>query len=151
MGTGYGPGSLSSASSNVTRTFGWFAGTTTYGMPIGPPSQRPEPKSAPRAAVVPTVATIDARLDGLNGAPCHHGPMPDAPRPVEIRDDVIRLGQLLQLAGIVDSGSDAKMILAGGEVQVNGEPEGRRGRQLHEGDVVEVFGERLVIVATAGA
>ena len=77
--------------------------------------------------------------------------MPDAPRPVEIRDDVIRLGQLLQLAGIVDSGSDAKMILAGGEVQVNGEPEGRRGRQLHEGDVVEVFGEWLVIVATAGA
>ena len=71
-----------------------------------------------------------------------------AARPVEIRDDVIRLGQLLQLAGIVVSGSDAKMILAGGEVEVNGEPEARRGRQLRVGDVVEVFGERLV-VATA--
>jgi ribosome-associated protein len=70
-----------------------------------------------------------------------------AARPVEIRDEVIRLGQLLQLAGIVDSGSDAKAILQGEEVSVNGELELRRGRQLREGDVVEVFGERVVVVA----
>ena len=73
--------------------------------------------------------------------------MPPAARPVAIRDDVIRLGQLLQLAGIVDSGSDAKLVVLGGEVQVNGEPETRRGRQLRAGDEVEALGERVVVVA----
>ncbi|MEZ5204983.1 MAG: RNA-binding S4 domain-containing protein [Acidimicrobiales bacterium] len=72
--------------------------------------------------------------------------MADAPRSVEIRDDVIRLGQLLQLAGIVDSGSDAKLLLAGGEVLVNGEPEERRGRQLRVGDIVEALGAQVVVV-----
>jgi ribosome-associated protein len=67
--------------------------------------------------------------------------------PVPIRDDVIRLGQLLQLGGVVDSGSDAKMLLAGGEVAVNGETEVRRGRQLRNGDVVEALGMRLQVVS----
>ena len=57
-------------------------------------------------------------------------------RDVEIRGDVIRLGQLLQLAGVADSGGQAKALLAEGGVTVNGEPESRRGRQLHPGDVV---------------
>lgn len=61
---------------------------------------------------------------------------------------MIRLGQLLQLAGLVDSGSDAKVLLAGGEVLVNGEPETRRGRQLHQGDVVEALGESVVVAIT---
>jgi ribosome-associated protein len=66
---------------------------------------------------------------------------------VPIRDEVIRLGQLLQLAGIVDSGSDAKLILLGGEVLVNGEPEQRRGRQLRDGDLVEALGATVRVVA----
>jgi ribosome-associated protein len=57
---------------------------------------------------------------------------------VEIDTDTIRLGQLLKLAGLVDSGSDAKVLLAGGEVSVNGEPETRRGRTLRVGDVVRL-------------
>jgi ribosome-associated protein len=69
------------------------------------------------------------------------------PRPVEIRDDVIRLGQLLQLAGIVDSGSDAKLVLLGEEVLVNGDVEVRRGRQVRVGDVVEALGDAVVVVA----
>jgi len=64
-------------------------------------------------------------------------------REVVISDEMIRLGQLLQLAGIADSGSDAKELLQGDEVEVNGEPEARRGRQLHKGDVVAVFGEEI--------
>jgi len=64
-------------------------------------------------------------------------------RDVAISDDMIRLGQLLQLAAIADSGSDAKLLLAGGEVEVNGERETRRGRQLHRGDVVSALGEQL--------
>lgn len=57
---------------------------------------------------------------------------------VPISDDVIRLGQFLKLAGLADSGADARALLGDGEVTVNGEPESRRGRQLHRGDVVEV-------------
>jgi ribosome-associated protein len=66
-------------------------------------------------------------------------------REVAIRDEVIRLGQLLKLAGIADSGTDAKELLADGAVRVNGEPETRRGRQLRAGDVVDAAGDRLVI------
>ena len=68
-------------------------------------------------------------------------------REVSIRDESIRLGQFLQIAGIADSGAEAKGFLADGEVVVDGEPESRRGRQLHVGSVVEVFGERLVVTA----
>ena len=58
-------------------------------------------------------------------------------REVNIAGDGIRLGQLLKLAGLVDSGADAKTVLAAGEVRVNGEVETRRGRQLQRGDVVQ--------------
>lgn len=67
---------------------------------------------------------------------------------IEVRGDVIRLGQLLKVAGVVDSGGEAKALLSGGEVTVNGEPEARRGRQLHDGDVVVAGGESLRIVAS---
>jgi len=46
---------------------------------------------------------------------------------VPIRGDTIRLGQLLKLAGEIDSGAEVKALLAGGAVIVNGEPESRRG------------------------
>ncbi|CAM5516175.1 RNA-binding S4 domain protein OS=Tsukamurella paurometabola (strain ATCC 8368 / DSM / CCUG 35730/ CIP 100753 / JCM 10117 / KCTC 9821 / NBRC 16120 / NCIMB 702349 / NCTC 13040) OX=521096 GN=Tpau_0112 PE=4 SV=1 [Tsukamurella paurometabola] len=59
---------------------------------------------------------------------------------VEISDEVIRLGQFLKLAGLIDSGAEAKGVIADGEVSVNGEVDTRRGRQLAVGDVVEVFG-----------
>lgn len=65
-------------------------------------------------------------------------------RDVEIRGDMIRLGQLLKLAGIAASGADAKALLAAGAVTVNGEPEGRRGRQLGVGDVIGADGEQEV-------
>jgi ribosome-associated protein len=57
---------------------------------------------------------------------------------VELRGDMIRLGQLLKAAGLVVSGAEAKTLIAEGQVLVNGEAELRRGRQLHRGDVVEV-------------
>ena len=55
---------------------------------------------------------------------------------VPIRDESIRLGQFLKLANLIDTGSDAKVVTADGLVQVNGEVETRRGRQLVVGDVV---------------
>jgi ribosome-associated protein len=51
---------------------------------------------------------------------------------------MIRLGQLLKLAGVVDSGSEVKAFLATETVLVNDRPETRRGRQLHSGDTVRV-------------
>jgi ribosome-associated protein len=67
-------------------------------------------------------------------------------REVEIRGHMIRLGQLMKLAGIADSGADAKALLADGAVTVNGEREERRGRQLHPGDEVVAGGEAVRIV-----
>ena len=60
---------------------------------------------------------------------------------VSIRDDIIRLGQFLKLAGLIDSGADAKAAIADGLVSVNGTVEVRRGRQLKEGDTV-TYGDR---------
>ena len=60
-----------------------------------------------------------------------------------ISDDMIRLGQFLKLAGLIDSGADAKPLVAEGAVAVNGEVETRRGRQLHRGDVVSIGAEQV--------
>ena len=57
---------------------------------------------------------------------------------VQIRGDMIRLGQLLKLAGVVGGGGEVKAFLAEADVIVNGEPEARRGRQLHPGDSVRI-------------
>ena len=62
-------------------------------------------------------------------------------RDVEIRGEMIRLGQFLKFAGIADSGAEARALLDEGVVRVNDEPEARRGRQLHRGDVVAVGDE----------
>ena len=62
---------------------------------------------------------------------------------VEIRGDMIRLGQLLKLVGVVDSGAEAKLLLADGAVTVNDEPEIRRGRQIRAGDVVVAAGQAI--------
>lgn len=64
--------------------------------------------------------------------------MEPAASEITIRDEAIRLGQLLKLAGLVDDGTDAKMLLGDEAVSVNGEPEDRRGRQVRDGDVVTV-------------
>lgn len=53
-----------------------------------------------------------------------------------IRDDMIRLGQALKLANVVEDGVDARDVISAGDVQVNGETETRRGRQVHAGDVI---------------
>ncbi len=70
-------------------------------------------------------------------------------REIEVREDGIRLGQLLKLAGLVDQGSDVKPLLEAGRVTVGGRPEARRGRQLRAGDVVAVGEERVRVVVVA--
>jgi ribosome-associated protein len=69
-------------------------------------------------------------------------------RDVEVTGDVITLQQLLQLAGVVDTGGEAKNLIGTLAVSVNGDPEGRRGRKLHPGDLVEVAeGESLRVTS----
>jgi ribosome-associated protein len=73
------------------------------------------------------------------------------PREVPVRDETIRLGQLLKLVGAIDSGSEAKTFLASESVHVNDEREVRRGRQLHVGDTVVVGDQRLRVTARRSA
>lgn len=74
-------------------------------------------------------------------------------RQVAIRGEMIRLGQLLKLAGVVDSGAEIKGFLSAESILVNGDPETRRGRQLHPGDVIRVGGDelRLTVAARSGS
>lgn len=62
-----------------------------------------------------------------------------------IKDDFIKLGQAMKLAGVVESGVDAKVVIQDGYVRVNGEVDTRRGRKLVPGDEVR-FGKEHFIV-----
>ncbi|WP_307815903.1 RNA-binding S4 domain-containing protein [Myceligenerans indicum] len=67
------------------------------------------------------------------------GALPDPDR-VPIRDESIRLGQFLKLASLAEDGVQARELVTGGDVLVNGLTETRRGRQLARGDRVTVQG-----------
>ena len=62
-------------------------------------------------------------------------------------EDSIRLDQFLKLAGAAGTGGQAKLLIQGGEVLVNGEVETRRRRKLRPGDHVIVDGEEYVIAS----
>lgn len=66
---------------------------------------------------------------------------------VPIHDDMIRLGQLVKLAGVADDGAHARALIESGEVSVDGEVELRRGRQIHPGSTVEVAGTRIRVTS----
>lgn len=65
---------------------------------------------------------------------------------IKIKDEFIKLGQALKLAGLVDSGVEAKVVIADGEVEVNNEIVTQRGKKLHNGDIVSYNGETIKIV-----
>lgn len=62
-----------------------------------------------------------------------------------LKDDFIKLGQALKLAGCVESGVDAKFVIQDGLVKVNGEVDERRGRKLYVGDIVEFDGHKIKV------
>ena len=64
---------------------------------------------------------------------------------IQIRDEFIKLGQALKLAGMVASGVEAKILIQDGMVKVNGEVEERRGRKLYKGDVFEMEGNEVKV------
>jgi len=81
-------------------------------------------------------------LAGRQDAAGRQDPRVATIREIAISGETIRLGQLLKLAGIAQSGGESKQVLARG-VRVNGEAETRRGRQLRPGDLVEAGGEAV--------
>jgi ribosome-associated protein len=62
---------------------------------------------------------------------------------ISIGGEMIRLGQFLKFSGLLDSGGNAKEVIIDGYVTVNGEEERRRGRQLHDGDLVTFEGRTV--------
>lgn len=65
--------------------------------------------------------------------------------PIQIRDESIRLGQLLKLASLAEDGIHAKQLIEDGLVAVNGNIETRRGAQIRNGDTVTVNGESVTV------
>jgi ribosome-associated protein len=63
------------------------------------------------------------------------------------RGDTIKLDQFLKLSGVVQTGGQAKLLIQSGEVEVNGQVETRRGRQLSVGDRVLVMGETFDVAS----
>ena len=66
---------------------------------------------------------------------------------ITIKDEFIKLGQALKLAGLVGSGVEAKVVIQDGEVKVNGEVDVRRGRKLHPGDCFEFEGTEVTVTS----
>lgn len=64
----------------------------------------------------------------------------------KIKDDYIKLGQALKAAGLVSSGVEAKIVIQGGEVTLNGNVCTERGKKLVDGDIAEYGGEAVKIV-----
>ena len=64
---------------------------------------------------------------------------------IEIRDEYIKLGQAMKLAGLVSSGIEAKVVIQEGQVKVNGEVDTRRGKKLYSGDNYEFNGELVTV------
>ena len=62
-----------------------------------------------------------------------------------IKDEFIKLGPALKLAGLVDSGLDAKYVIQDGEVTLNGVVETQRCKKCVPGDVVSFEGNSFVI------
>ncbi len=65
---------------------------------------------------------------------------------VKIRDEFIKLGQVLKLAGLVESGVDAKFVIQDGLVKVNGSIETQRGKKIYSGDVIEFENKQIKVV-----
>jgi len=65
---------------------------------------------------------------------------------IRIRDEFIKLGQALKLAGVVEDGVEAKFVIQDGLVRVNGEVDERRGRKVYEGDVISFDGNEIKVI-----
>ena len=65
---------------------------------------------------------------------------------INLREEYIKLGQVLKAAGWVEDGVEAKLVIQDGQVQVNGDTDTRRGRKLYDGDVVSFQGRQIKVI-----
>lgn len=65
---------------------------------------------------------------------------------IKITTEFIKLDQLMKFADMVDSGGEAKMLIAQGLVLVNGEICTQRGKKIRHGDEVEFDGQNYQII-----
>ena len=66
-------------------------------------------------------------------------------RTVDITREPVELYKILKFEGLVATGGEAKLLIADGQVRVNGETETRRRRKMHSGDMIEFRGERFTL------
>lgn len=62
-----------------------------------------------------------------------------------IHTEYIKLDSLLKLAGLVETGGEAKLLIQNGQVEVNGEACAMRGKKLRPGDSVTLDGRTVTI------
>ena len=105
-------------------------------------TEQPTPPSVP-----PTPPPTGPGPDGTADASANDSPNVN-PAAAAQSEETIKLDQFLKLANLVGTGGEAKMLIQGGEVFVNGEVETRRGRKLRDGDTVTYLGEDYVIEAS---
>jgi len=63
-----------------------------------------------------------------------------------LREEYIKLGQVLKAAGLTESGVDSKMVVLDGLVKVNNIVEKQRGKKIYDGDIVEFDNHFIKIV-----
>jgi ribosome-associated protein len=64
----------------------------------------------------------------------------------KLRGDYVALCDLLKLAGIADSGGQGKLMIANGEVTVDGQPESRKTAKIRAGQTVQCLGQTVRVV-----
>lgn len=74
-------------------------------------------------------------------------PAPSAPEEIAVRDEYIKLDSFLKFCGAVMTGGEAKEIIQGGKVKVNGEVCTMRGKKMRPGDVAEAYGKSYMVTA----
>jgi len=62
-----------------------------------------------------------------------------------LKDDFIKLGQLLKAASLVENGADAKFEIQSGKVFVNGEVEYQRGKKIYKDDIVKYKNKEIIV------
>ena len=70
-------------------------------------------------------------------------------RVVEISKQPVELFKILKFEGMVSSGGEAKLVIADGRVQVNGEVETRKRKKIRSGDTIE-FGQDIIRIEFNG-
>jgi ribosome-associated protein len=91
-----------------------------------------------------SVPQAGSRFRGL--ATAMHTDASEKMRVVEIEKEPIELYKILKFESMVQSGGEAKFVIAEGLVRVNGEVETRKSKKIIAGDIIEFEEEKIQII-----